>query len=99
MGESIKVDAEGLRAHAAMCDTIADAVTASPVTEPTTNRLHLATAAAVADGHDAVMAAATCVAARVAATASALHAAATSYTDTDIESAQDLTAIGQSAEA
>ncbi len=99
MGESINVDAAGLRAHAAMCDTIADAVTASPPTEPTTRRLRQATAAAIADGHDAVAAAATRIATRVTATATALQTAATAYTDTDITSAQHLTAVGQTVEA
>lgn len=91
------VDPDGLRALAALCGDIADALTGAGIA-PTAGPPRQGTAAAVTAGHDAVSTAATALAARASATGYKLRTADGVYRTTDAESGQNLAAIGRSIE-
>lgn len=91
MADAITVDAEGLHAHAAVCDTASTALTSAQA--PTaTGSVHQATTAAVTQGNALVQAAAATLAGRATATGDKLRTAAGNYTTTDGGSAQPISA-------
>ncbi|OHU52352.1 hypothetical protein BKG82_19005 [Mycobacteroides chelonae] len=91
------VDPDGLRALAALCGDVADALTDAQ-TAPTAGPAGQGTAAAVAAGHDAVNTAAAALAARATSTGYKLRTADGVYRTTDAESGHNLAAIDRSIE-
>ncbi|CPT81026.1 Protein of uncharacterised function (DUF2580) [Mycobacteroides abscessus] len=89
MAEAIKVDAEGLRSHAAMCDIAAAALSAAAAPAPT-GHLTQATVSAVQHGHTSVRGVLTALAVRATSTGDTLRAAAGAYAATDDDSAQSI---------
>ncbi|WP_157896130.1 type VII secretion target [Mycobacteroides chelonae] len=87
MSDAIKVDAEGLHTHAAVCDTASAALTGTQ-TPAAAGTVHQATTAAVQHGNALVQAAAATLAGRATSTGDKLRAAAGNYTSTDCGSAQ-----------
>lgn len=87
MADAVKVDAEGLHAHAAVCDTASAALTSAQA--PTaTGAVHQPTTAAVTHGNALVQAAAATLAGRATSTGDKLRGAAGSYITTDGDSGQ-----------
>lgn len=94
MVDAIKVDAEGLHAHAAVCDTASAALTSAQA--PTAvGAVHQPTTAAVTHGNALVQAAAATLAGRATSTGDKLRSAAGGYTATDGGSAQAITTTVQ----
>lgn len=90
MADAIKVDAEGLHAHAAVCDTASAALTSAQA--PTAaGAVHQATTAAVQHGNALVQTVAATLAGRATSTGDKLRAAAGNYTSTDGGSAEAIT--------
>lgn len=94
MADAIRVDSEGLRAHAALCDMVAADLAGRP-TPAASGAAHQATTAAVVRGHGAVQQAAAALAARVSSTGFKLRTADGVYRTTDSDSAQSITATMQ----
>ncbi|RIS67513.1 hypothetical protein D2E70_16195 [Mycobacteroides abscessus] len=86
MADAIKVDAEGLHAHAAVCNTAS-----APTTPTAGGPVYQALTAAVAQGNALVQSAAATFAGRATSTSDQLHAAVGNYTTTDGGSAQAMT--------
>lgn len=94
MTDAIKVDAEGLHTHAAVCDTTSAALTTAQA--PTaTGAAHQATTAAVTHGNALVQTAAATLAGRATSTGDKLRVAAGNYTTTDGGSAQAISTTVQ----
>ncbi|CPR69836.1 type VII secretion target [Mycobacteroides abscessus] len=90
MSDAIKVDAEGLHTHAAMCDSASAALTSAQA--PTAaGAVHQPTTAAVTHGNALVQAAAATLAGRATSTGDKLRVAAGDYATTDGGSAQAIT--------
>lgn len=92
MANVVRVDAAGLHAHAAVCDTAATALSggAAPgggghLTQPS--------AAAVAHGNALVQAATAKLVGRATSTSETLRTAAVNYTTTDGDSGQSIAAV------
>jgi len=90
----VKVDAAGLHAHAAVCDTASAALTTT-ATPVATGTVRQPTTAAVTHGNALVQAAAVTLAGRATSTADKLRVAAGTYTTTDSGSAQAITTTVQ----
>lgn len=94
MADAIRVDAAGLQAHAAVCDTASAALTT--VQAPTAaGAVHQATTAAVTRGNALVQAAAAILAGRATSTGDKLRSAAGNYSTTDGGSAQTISTTVQ----
>lgn len=94
MADAVKVDAEGLHTHAAVCDTASAALTTA-ATPAATGTVHQATTAAVTRGNALVQTAAATLAGRATSTGDKLRAAAGNYSTTDGGSAQAITTTVQ----
>lgn len=94
MADAIKVDAAGLHAHAAVCDTASAALTTA-ATPAATGTVHQPTTAAVTHGNALVQAAATTLAGRATSTGDKLRTAAGNYATTDGGSAEAITTTVQ----
>lgn len=94
MADVVRVDSEGLHAHAALCDTVSAALTAT-ASPAAAGAAHQATATAVANGNDAVEQAAAALSARATSTGFKLRTADGVYRTTDNDSAQSITTTVQ----
>lgn len=89
MTESIRVDAEGLRAHAGVCDSAAASL--SGVSAPAVSgHLTQATVSAVQQGHTLLRGVLTALALRATSTGDTLRSAAGVYVASDGDSAQSI---------
>ncbi len=87
MADAIKVDAEGLRSHADVCDTAAASV--AGINAPVAAGHHTqASSSAVTTGHALIDGVTTTLSGRASSTGEKLRAAAASYTRTDGDSGQ-----------
>ena len=94
MADAIKVDAEGLQSHAAVCDTAAATLSAATTPAPA-GHLTQASAAAVANGHTLVQVATAALSSRATSTGDKLRAAAADYARTDGDSGQTISTTVQ----
>ncbi|MCX8556199.1 MULTISPECIES: type VII secretion target [Mycobacteriaceae] len=94
MADMVRVDSEGLHAHAALCDTVSAALTAA-ASPAAAGAAHQATATAVASGNNAVEQAASALSARATSTGFKLRTADGVYRTTDNDSAQSITTTVQ----
>lgn len=94
MADAIRVDSDGLHAHAALCDFVSASIAAAE-TPACGGAAHQATTAAVAEGHSAVEQAAVTLSARATSTGFKLRTADGVYRTTDNDSAQSITTTVQ----
>lgn len=92
MANVVQVDAAGLHAHAAVCDTAAAALSGAAA-PAAAGHLTQPSAAAVAHGNALVQAAVGKLAGRATSTGETLRTAAVNYTTTDGDSGQSIAAV------
>lgn len=97
MGDTLKVDGDGLQVLATRCETAATSLTDS--TSPTVGPSIQATAAAVTEAHELVSTTAVVLAERAGFTAKYLRIADGVYRTTDVLSARNLGAVDRPVEA
>lgn len=89
MSDALRVDAEGLRSHADVCDS--SAASLAGVTAPVAAGHHTqASTSAVTTGHSLIDAVTSALSDRATSTGDKLRAAAASYTSTDGDSGQTI---------